>query len=141
MEEPLLPYQSEVLPEIEADGSLKIGNFIMESRIILGKGSYATVFQGYKVGQESVKLAIKEIELPKHKKTHEMQKLMTNLKREISILQKLDHPNVIKIIDVIYYPERVYIILEMCSHGDLQQLLKKKENMGKNGGRFEEKKV
>ena len=88
-----------------------------------------------------MKLAIKEIELPKHKKTHEMQKLMTNLKREISILQKLDHPNVIKIIDVIYYPERVYIILEMCSHGDLQQLLKKKENMGKNGGRFEEKKV
>lgn len=69
-----------------------------------------------------------------------MQKMLTNLKREISILQKLDHVNIVKIIDCLYYPERVYIMLEMCSQGDLQQLLKKKEEkMGKNGGRFVEK--
>jgi serine/threonine protein kinase len=58
---------------------------------LLGGGTYGTVFRGYLKGNPDYKLAIKV--LPK-------KKLITKvdcIKKECQILQKLDHPNIIKV--------------------------------------------
>ena len=49
---------------------------------------------------------------------------------EISILKDVNHPNIIKLIEVKEYPNYIYIITEYCNGGDLQSFLDKyvKEN-------------
>eukprot|EP00040_Diaphanoeca_grandis_P033459 m.205158 g.205158 ORF g.205158 m.205158 type:complete len:661 (-) comp32906_c4_seq2:26-2008(-) len=42
-----------------------------------------------------------------------------NLKDEITIMQKLDHPNVVKIIEVFLQADKMFIIMELCHGGDL----------------------
>ncbi len=50
---------------------------------------------------------------------------MMNLKREIDILQRLDHVNITCIHDVVYYTDKVYIVLELCGDGTLKERLQK----------------
>lgn len=41
------------------------------------------------------------------------------LMNEISILQALDHPNIVKAIETFEYHQQVYLVLELCNGGDL----------------------
>lgn len=41
------------------------------------------------------------------------------LKNEIELLKTLDHPNIVKAIETFEYHNHVYILLELCSGGDL----------------------
>lgn len=43
------------------------------------------------------------------------------LRREIETLRKLDHPNIISVMEVFESPDNICIILEHCSGGDLSQ--------------------
>ena len=44
-----------------------------------------------------------------------------NALKEIAILKKTDHPNIIKLYEIMYCPKnkKIYLILEACEHGDL----------------------
>jgi serine/threonine protein kinase len=54
----------------------------------------------------------------------------TYIDREISILKDINHPNLVKLIEVKENTEYIYIIFEYCNGGDLQSFLDKyvKEN-------------
>ena len=41
--------------------------------------------------------------------------------KEIAILKKLNHPNIIKLYEIMYCKKnkKIYLILENCEHGDL----------------------
>lgn len=41
------------------------------------------------------------------------------LKNEVEILKQLDHPNIVRAIETFDYRNRLYIVLELCSGGDL----------------------
>ena len=41
------------------------------------------------------------------------------LQNEIDILRKLDHPNICKALETYDYEQRLYLVLELCSGGDL----------------------
>jgi len=43
------------------------------------------------------------------------------IKNEIRILAELDHPNVVKIYEFFVTPDNVYLIMEKCSGGELEQ--------------------
>jgi serine/threonine protein kinase len=91
---------------------------------LLGSGTYAKVFKGHLKDNPSHMIAVKEIAIlskANNKKFH------TNLNREIEILQKLNHPAIIKIYDVVRYPEKLFIFLELCENGDLKQCLATKK--------------
>ncbi|CAF4326212.1 unnamed protein product, partial [Adineta steineri] len=51
-------------------------------------------------------------------------KAIEDCKREISLLQQLDHPNVIKYISHFVDENDLYIVLELASAGDLAKMIK-----------------
>ena len=84
----------------------------------LGEGSYAKVKSAtwLKPGSESpVKVALKIINGP-DVPTDFKEKF---LPRELDILQLLNHPNVIKTLEVFHQGKKTYIALEYAGHGDL----------------------
>jgi calcium-dependent protein kinase len=43
----------------------------------------------------------------------------TLLKNEITLLQQIDHKNIVRVADVIQDEERIHIVMEECKGGDL----------------------
>jgi len=48
------------------------------------------------------------------------------IKREISILQKINHSNIVKLIDVARTNNYLYMFLEYCADGDLKEYMMSK---------------
>ena len=77
----------------------------------LGKGSYGIVQLGYLKGT-SIQRAIKIIDKSK----------VSNVKRfklEVEIMMLLDHPNILKLYDYFEDKKRIFLVLELCSGGEL----------------------
>jgi serine/threonine-protein kinase ULK/ATG1 len=88
----------------------KIANGRYVLKQVLGTGSFGKVYY-------SSPYAIKEISmaLPPY--------LRTALDNEIKILMSLSHPNIVRLIEVIYEKEYVYIVMEYCEE-DLTKSIK-----------------
>jgi len=86
----------------------------------IGKGSFSTIYKGYST-KTNKHYAIKEIVFDKKQKK-------TNIKREFSLLKKLNHPNIIKLHDVIIDTNynNIYFIIDYYPKGDLSQFLKRR---------------
>ena len=41
------------------------------------------------------------------------------LKNEINILQQLDHPNIVKLYETYESPDELYLVMELCTGGEL----------------------
>jgi len=54
------------------------------------------------------------------------QKLQQNLEAEITILQTLQHPNIVRLHDVQTTERHVYLIMELCPGGDLMRVIRSK---------------
>ena len=95
---------------------------------LLGKGAYSKVKL---VIKDDVKYAMKIIDKKelKKKKIFKQDKdgnvIVTNLLKdalkEIAILKKLNHPNIIKLYEILhnYAKEKIYLILEYAEYGDI----------------------
>ena len=93
------------------DNRRNINDYYEMSNNELGKGSYGRV-QLAKLKGTSVKRAIKIIEKAK----------VSNVERfklEVEIMMKLDHPNILRLIDYFEDPKYVYLVLELCTGGEL----------------------
>lgn len=62
---------------------------------IVGKGTYATVYKAYKKSNPKKIYAIKKMDLSKEKEGFPVTSL-----REISILKRLDHENIVKCLEI-----------------------------------------
>ena len=95
---------------------MKNANFLSNYEIkeTIGKGTFSIVKLGInKITKEKVAIKI----LKKRKLNHNRDKL--RLEREISILKKLHHINVIKIHKIAEEPENYFIVMEYCENGEL----------------------
>lgn len=54
-------------------------------------------------------------------------KLYDFIKNEIDILSQIDHPNVIRFIEILRTSNNFYLVYEYCNGGDLERLLKKRK--------------
>ena len=45
--------------------------------------------------------------------------LFSSFEQELRVQQNLDHPNIVKILDVVYGEENIYVVMEYCGNGDL----------------------
>lgn len=95
-----------------------IGKYVMGD--VLGEGSYGKV----KEVLDSTSLCRRAVKILKKKKLRKIPNGEKNVQREISLLKKLDHKNVIKLIEVMYNEEKqkLYLIFEYCV-SVLQELL------------------
>jgi len=82
---------------------------------MLGEGSYGKVKEGLDINT----LHRRAIKIMKKRKLRKIPHGEENVKREISMLKRLHHRNVIELIDFLYNEERekMYIILEYCVCG------------------------
>ena len=79
----------------------------------LEQGKFGVVFLGKHL-LTGEKVAIKVIDKLQHK-----QRTLDEIKREAEIIKRLDHPNIIKVNQIIDTEKVFYIIMEYASNGDL----------------------
>jgi len=80
----------------------------------LGEGSYGKVYK-VKVKNSEIYRAMKVIKKRYQYNSQEEEKII----KEIQILRKLDHPNIIKVYEFYNTKAEFYIISELCSGGEL----------------------
>ena len=93
---------------------------------VLGEGAFGCVRKGVQLntGHEA---AIKTILKTQVRRTDD-----TNAIMEVEILRKLDHPNIVKIIEVIEDPRNFNIITELCTGGELFAKLVKLKSLSES---------
>ena len=76
---------------------------------MIASGSFGKVYDCYPY-------AIKEIKLPSTKHAHPnlMKHIKDTLENEINILRDINHENIVKLFEVIYEQEYVYLVMEHC---------------------------
>ena len=84
----------------------------------LGKGAFGEVYLTSKQGSKE-KFATKRID----KKFTANPKAKKYLDNEISILRAIDHPNIVKLYDVIEKSNCYYLVTEFCNGGGLSDCL------------------
>ncbi|KAF3657940.1 CBL-interacting serine/threonine-protein kinase 19 [Capsicum annuum] len=81
---------------------------------LLGCGAFAKVYHAREI-QNGQSVAVKVI----NKKRIVNTTLMTNIKREISIMRRLYHPNIVKLFEVLATKTKIYFIMEFVKGGEL----------------------
>jgi len=89
----------------------QIGKYMVWEEII-GHGSFSVVHKGYHL--ETKKLVAVKCIIVKTKE-------LNRIRFEINIMKGLDHPNVVKLYDVIEKGNKIYLIMEYCSGGTLDK--------------------
>jgi len=88
---------------------------------LLGTGNFSTVKMGIaKHSGEKVAIKIVNKKQVKHKP-----EMLTN---EVEILLKIDHPNVIKLLDLFDTTETLYLVMELATGGELFDRIVEKES-------------
>lgn len=98
-----------------------LGQYGYEIGKVIGQGSYAVVRKAYSK-KKSKDVAIKIIT----KKKAPEDFLTKFLPREIRVLKKIRHVNVISLIEVIETNTRIYIITNIAENGDLLEYIRNK---------------
>jgi calcium-dependent protein kinase len=81
---------------------------------ILGNGSYGQVFFAQNKSDKTHKVAVKVIN-----KTNMDEDDLESLRTEVAILQKVDHPNVIKYFETYDDKSKIHLVMEYCTGGEL----------------------
>ena len=97
---------------------IRIGNYYHKYEKI-GEGAYSNVYKAYHNDLPQV-FALKEINISVHRKN------IDRFREEIFLMNKLEHPNILKLCDTIENDNYIYLILEYCDNGDLKHFLKKR---------------
>lgn len=104
----------------------KVGKYELREKI--GSGSFGTVYKGIDttvgLNQTSQVVAVKAIPLNDLKS-----KLMQQFEIEVKSLQQLSSPYIVRLFDVLKTARNVYMIMEYCGGGDLEQVLKTREGL------------
>ncbi|KAL3777305.1 hypothetical protein HJC23_008907 [Cyclotella cryptica] len=126
------PMSEQVHMPPSIDGHALVSGYRLDQR--LGSGSFAIVYRGIRTcpalpathdNASSSPLpsvaAVKAISRTSKKLTP---KVLSNLDMEISILRSFHHPHIVSLYDVHKTQHFIYLLLEYCSGGDLQHLIK-----------------
>ncbi|PON59921.1 Serine/threonine protein kinase [Parasponia andersonii] len=96
-------------------GGRVVGDYLVGRQI--GSGSFSVVWHArHRV--HGTEVAIKEIVTSRLNK-----KLQESLMSEIFILKKINHPNIIRLHDIIEVPGKIHLVLEYCKGGDLSMYI------------------
>ena len=100
----------------------KIGGYLIQNN--LGEGTFGKVKLGIYI-KTGEKVAIKIINKKKLKEKNDQ----IHLKREIDLLQKLNHTNIISVFEIFENIDNYYIIMEYCRKGELFNYIVSKKRL------------
>lgn len=52
--------------------------------------------------------------------------MRTLLNTEVAIMQQFDHPGIMKLHDILESSNNIYLVMNFCSNGDMQNYMKKR---------------
>ena len=87
---------------------------------VLGAGSFGKVFLAKSIADSDFVVAIKAIQKKKMKED------IGQIREEISILQALDHPNIIRYHETFENDNYMYLVMEYCPGGELFDVISRK---------------
>ena len=90
-----------------------------QKRNYVGGGTFGTVYSAVNLDNGEV-LAVKEIKMYDSKT---MRKIFPTIKEEMTVLEMLNHPNIVQYYGVEVHRDRVNIFMEYCDGGSLASLL------------------
>ncbi|XP_065208880.1 serine/threonine-protein kinase ULK2-like isoform X2 [Planococcus citri] len=106
-----------------------LGRFEYDTKERLGFGAFAIVFKGWLKEKASIEVAVKVIAKKNITKTQNL------LEKEIKILSeltKLQHENVVALLECVDQPTNVFLVMEYCNGGDLQDYLNVQKSLSEN---------
>lgn len=90
-----------------------------KKRKFIGGGTFGTVFSAVNLDNGEI-LAVKEIKIQDSKT---MEKFFPSIKEEMSVLEMLNHPNIVQYYGVEVHRDKVNIFMEYCEGGSMASLL------------------
>ena len=96
---------------------ISVGSYEFSSSDLLGHGAFALVYKGNKKGYADQCVAVKKI------RKSSFSSLLSKELKEISILSGLIHENIVRMHDFLETPSDIYLVLEFCNKGDLNEFL------------------
>ena len=122
--EKIIKTENEKEKKIKLDSKKIIDEYLIKETI--GKGTFSTVKLGEHIKTKQ-KVAIKILNKDKIKAKEDS----IRIRREIKILQMMNHPNIIKTYKVTENAKNYYIIMEYCNGGELFNYIVEKAFSGK----------
>lgn len=101
----------------------KIENYQIAEGSEVGRGAFSMVYQAFNVANGDF-VAIKSIPVKDMDAD-----ILAVIEREIELMKKLNHPNIVKYIDSVKSTGYLYIVLEYMENGSLSDLVKKYGNL------------
>ena len=108
------------MEDLENMENKKIKDLFFEKK--LGKGSYGVVYLTSNIKEKSKKTATKVFS---REIIENNIKQSNYLKNEISLLQTLDHPNIVKFDSIMKTKTKILLSMEFCNGGGLDNALEK----------------
>lgn len=90
-----------------------------QKRKFVGGGTFGSVYAAVNLDNGDI-LAVKEIKIQDSKA---MQKIFPSIKEEMTVMEMLNHPNIIQYFGVEVHRDKVNIFMEYCEGGSLSNLL------------------
>ncbi|CAN0422599.1 unnamed protein product [Ascophyllum nodosum] len=124
-----LPQQEQLQHPVPVGGSWLKNRYIVNNFILLellGTGSYAEVRLAKEKNSEKLyAVKIMNKDFLKKRQVGKGQTFMDSIEREITIMKKVYHPNVLRLYEVMDDPKvnKLYLVLEYCEKGDLMNIL------------------
>ncbi|VDN95887.1 unnamed protein product [Rodentolepis nana] len=103
---------------------IRLGKFEYNPADILGSGAFAVVYKGRFRNDKSRKVAIKQMI-----KNQNVDKSKSLLSKEISVLADLNHEHIVRLYDHCVNESDVYLVMEFCNGGDLNDYLHRKKTL------------
>ncbi|CAM9623961.1 unnamed protein product, partial [Ectocarpus fasciculatus] len=88
---------------------------LYETISVIGKGSVGMISK-VRHRHSGVEYALKTIQLDKISRS-----MLKEMRNEIEILKRLDHPNIIRAIETFESDKEVYLVMKLCTGGDLHR--------------------
>lgn len=104
-------HRSSIIKQEILLGSASLRDYYDVNIKSLGKGSYGSVVAARDLRTGTTR-AVKIVYKPKIEN-------ITRLKREILIMKRLDHPNIIRLFEVFEDEKDLYLVMELCTGGEL----------------------